>query len=449
MGDHALAMEVQLQLCRSLIPPLYPLEALENLRRVRAEARANRLPDKERSAQSGIAMALWLLGEERRAISVARSVLADPIELKAEDAATAVLAAAIAHGRIGELDQALQLLEKRGVDLLKANAQTRPLLPARFAWARALVYWNSFILQKFPALWLGPSPEAETIHASLSAPGKSELIRLFDAADELLPNGVVWPYGRIMRMLLQGLDSSQPDVDESIAGLQSAATDLENEEPLASSMAWLYCSAVNFNLGRYRQALLALRGGYSIAAQYGYISVRRDLLLYESRIREAMSDYMGALKAHKELKVLRIRSLAFDDVPAQDVGPDHRSETEDGASPVVKTVAPRHVLRALKFIDEHVRERITVQAIVDHCQVSRRSLEIAFRQVRACTLAEYIKQTKLRAAAEELLRSQRPIQDIARDMGFSSSATFSREFSAQYGVPPSVWARRHRIDEDL
>jgi AraC-like DNA-binding protein len=51
-----------------------------------------------------------------------------------------------------------------------------------------------------------------------------------------------------------------------------------------------------------------------------------------------------------------------------------------------------------------------------------------FRAVMHQTLGDYIRQRRLLLAAEALRTTQRPIFDIAMDLGYVSQQTFSRVF---------------------
>ena len=52
-----------------------------------------------------------------------------------------------------------------------------------------------------------------------------------------------------------------------------------------------------------------------------------------------------------------------------------------------------------------------------------------FRTVTHQTLGDYIRQRRLLLAAVELRTTERPIFDIAMDLGYVSQQTFSRVFS--------------------
>lgn len=61
----------------------------------------------------------------------------------------------------------------------------------------------------------------------------------------------------------------------------------------------------------------------------------------------------------------------------------------------------------------------------------------------ASDAGDYIRQRRLLLAAEALRTTQRPIFDIAMDLGYVSQQTFSRVFRREFDRTPSDY--RHQI----
>ncbi|MDU4656574.1 MAG: helix-turn-helix domain-containing protein [Klebsiella oxytoca] len=81
----------------------------------------------------------------------------------------------------------------------------------------------------------------------------------------------------------------------------------------------------------------------------------------------------------------------------------------------------------IEWIDEHID----------------RYLQRMFRSVMHQTLGDYIRQRRLLLAAEALRTTQRPIFDIAMDLGYVSQQTFSRVFRREFDRTPTDY--RHQI----
>lgn len=78
----------------------------------------------------------------------------------------------------------------------------------------------------------------------------------------------------------------------------------------------------------------------------------------------------------------------------------------------------------------HIRELALL------CKLSSRQLTRAFRTSRGCSIAGYIKQTRIEAAKRRLATYE-SIKEIATSMGFSSQSTFTYAFRRTTGVTPN------------
>jgi AraC-like DNA-binding protein len=98
------------------------------------------------------------------------------------------------------------------------------------------------------------------------------------------------------------------------------------------------------------------------------------------------------------------------------------------------------VLRARRHIELYIRS-VTPAGVAEHLGVSVRALQKAFA-TEDTTVAETIRQTRLgraRSLLEGADRSRLPIEQVAERAGFRSASTFSRAFSASFGVSPRDW----------
>jgi Transcriptional regulator containing an amidase domain and an AraC-type DNA-binding HTH domain len=95
------------------------------------------------------------------------------------------------------------------------------------------------------------------------------------------------------------------------------------------------------------------------------------------------------------------------------------------------------------------RNRQTVQRVFDHqTHAVRRNQQQEQTNTNAGTmhqtLGEYIRQRRLLLAAQALRSTQRPIFDIAMDLGYVSQQTFSRVFRREFDRTPSDY--RHQLN---
>jgi AraC family transcriptional regulator len=66
-------------------------------------------------------------------------------------------------------------------------------------------------------------------------------------------------------------------------------------------------------------------------------------------------------------------------------------------------------------------------------------LATAFRQHYRTTVGDYIRTLRIDFACREMLRSDRPLAEIAMEAGFADQSHFSKAFKRIVGVPPSEY----------
>ena len=92
---------------------------------------------------------------------------------------------------------------------------------------------------------------------------------------------------------------------------------------------------------------------------------------------------------------------------------------------------------ALKYIDDHYSETITVDQLARVCNFNPKYFCKIFKQYTSQTAMDYINSFRLHRAELELVSTNRSISDIARDNGFFDTAHFSKYYKKTRGFPPS------------
>lgn len=133
---------------------------------------------------------------------------------------------------------------------------------------------------------------------------------------------------------------------------------------------------------------------------------------------------------------------AFADLVMQMV--PHRLSHFLNKKPVM--IAPRHVRRAIEFMQANISSPMTISTVADAVGVSRRSLEIGFRTFKETTPAAHLHLLRLRAARQELLDpdNDRALKEICLKWGFFHFGRFSAVYRSAYGETPSVTRKRVR-----
>ncbi|MBB4239208.1 helix-turn-helix transcriptional regulator [Rhizobium esperanzae] len=106
--------------------------------------------------------------------------------------------------------------------------------------------------------------------------------------------------------------------------------------------------------------------------------------------------------------------------------------------------APRHVRRAIDFMQANIAKPITITMIAQSANVSVRTLETGFRTFKDATPTGYLRTLRLRAARSDLLDrfNRQNIRDICLKWGFLHTGRFSALYASVYGENPRETLRR-------
>ena len=97
----------------------------------------------------------------------------------------------------------------------------------------------------------------------------------------------------------------------------------------------------------------------------------------------------------------------------------------------------------IEWIDEHIDQPLNIDVVAKKSGYSKWYLHRMLRTVMRQTLGDYNRQRRLLLAAVELRNTERPIFDIAMDLGYVTQQTFSRVFRREFDRTPSDY--RHRL----
>ncbi|RUM22163.1 AraC family transcriptional regulator [Rhizobium vallis] len=106
--------------------------------------------------------------------------------------------------------------------------------------------------------------------------------------------------------------------------------------------------------------------------------------------------------------------------------------------------APRHVKRAIEFMQEHVAELQSLDDIAAAAGVSIRTLQQGFRQFKNTTPTAYLHEIRMLAVHRELCESggSQAVADIALRWGFTHLGRFAGEYRKRFGQLPSQTLKR-------
>ncbi|WP_437807371.1 helix-turn-helix domain-containing protein [Sorangium sp. So ce1078] len=106
--------------------------------------------------------------------------------------------------------------------------------------------------------------------------------------------------------------------------------------------------------------------------------------------------------------------------------------------------APEKLRRALRFIEEHAHEPLTVADIAARAELSPGHLHHLFRTVLGTTVQARIADLRLARATELLSRTELGIAEIALRCGYADQSCLTRSLRRRHGVTPAAVRRAAR-----
>jgi AraC family transcriptional regulator len=102
--------------------------------------------------------------------------------------------------------------------------------------------------------------------------------------------------------------------------------------------------------------------------------------------------------------------------------------------------------RAIDFIEDHLRDDITVGDMARAVSLSVYYFCRSFNQAAHHTPYDYLMRRRIAEAARDLLQTDRKIIEITFDYQFNNPETFARAFKRVFGMQPTQWRKQGRLD---
>ena len=97
------------------------------------------------------------------------------------------------------------------------------------------------------------------------------------------------------------------------------------------------------------------------------------------------------------------------------------------------------IMRAVRYIDVHFREELTLEDVAREVGVSPSYFSAQFHKVIGQTFKSYLVEVRLGYAANLIAGSDGRIAEICQSAGFGDFANFSRAFKKTYGMSPAAY----------
>jgi AraC-like DNA-binding protein len=103
-----------------------------------------------------------------------------------------------------------------------------------------------------------------------------------------------------------------------------------------------------------------------------------------------------------------------------------------------------HLRRAKDEIDRRFAEPLDVAALARTALASEAHFARSFKRAFGETPMRYVQRRRIERAADLLRETERPVTQVALEVGFTSIGSFGTAFRALMGEPPSAYRDRHR-----
>lgn len=97
------------------------------------------------------------------------------------------------------------------------------------------------------------------------------------------------------------------------------------------------------------------------------------------------------------------------------------------------------VKKVLDYIEDNIEKEINVDKIAQSVGYSKFYLGRIFSEQTGITIYKYLQGRRLTVAAEKLIKSDKPIMQIAYEAGYDSQQSFTLAFKQLYLYPPKIY----------
>lgn len=108
------------------------------------------------------------------------------------------------------------------------------------------------------------------------------------------------------------------------------------------------------------------------------------------------------------------------------------------------TISAQVIRTIVDWIDENLHQPLRIEDIARHAGYSKWHLQRLFVRYKGENLGRYVRERKLRLAAQDLRDTDQKVYDISQKYGFDSQQTFTRVFTRTFKQSPGAWRKEHQ-----
>lgn len=101
-----------------------------------------------------------------------------------------------------------------------------------------------------------------------------------------------------------------------------------------------------------------------------------------------------------------------------------------------------------RYLDANYAQNITLDSLAEHTHLSKFYLSRIFSRCLGMSPINYLNQKRIQMAKEILVQTDRPLIQIAANIGFTSPSYFSQIFKKATGISPSQYRKLYTTKEE-
>jgi AraC family transcriptional regulator len=106
---------------------------------------------------------------------------------------------------------------------------------------------------------------------------------------------------------------------------------------------------------------------------------------------------------------------------------------------MMNELSPENLRDTLDYIQEHLSEEITLEAIANHIGISQYYFSHLFKQSMGVSPYQYVLQQRVERAKQLLKQSNLSIVEIALECGFANQTHLTKHFRNLVGLSPKAY----------
>lgn len=126
--------------------------------------------------------------------------------------------------------------------------------------------------------------------------------------------------------------------------------------------------------------------------------------------------------------------------------------TGEFSAPAVKCIKQKNDAmlydRVTTYLEEHIREHLTIEIICRDNLIGRSQLQKLFREYHQCGVIDYFSHLKIELAKQLIRENHHNFTQISDFIGYTSIHYFSRQFKKLTGMTPSEYASSIKVLSD-